>query len=187
MDRALFLAARSVSADARRHFCACSFFLYALMIASFSLCVLLFSFLPVTCCSYNMIKKQMQGGDPTYVTSSGQHLLAAAEASEYRRGRFSTWWDADRDCCSLFARRHHRHAHQPDLGSENPSVCVHTCIPNTLQGSHGWFALYLSSRRIARALQGLATGARGREQRQHTIRRLRGFETKKDEGEAQAV
>lgn len=29
-----------------------------------------------------MIKKQMQGGDPTYVTSSGQHLLAAAEASE---------------------------------------------------------------------------------------------------------
>jgi len=32
--------------------------------------------------SYNMIKKQMQGGDPSYRTSSGQHLLAAAEASE---------------------------------------------------------------------------------------------------------
>ena len=32
--------------------------------------------------SYNMIKKQMQGGDPNYRTSSGQHLLAAAEASE---------------------------------------------------------------------------------------------------------
>ena len=31
--------------------------------------------------SYNMIKKQMQGGDPTYRTSAGQHLLAAAEAS----------------------------------------------------------------------------------------------------------
>ncbi|TXT15614.1 hypothetical protein VHUM_00117 [Vanrija humicola] len=30
---------------------------------------------------YNMIKKQMQGGDPTYRTSAGQHLLAAAEAS----------------------------------------------------------------------------------------------------------
>ncbi|WVQ95278.1 hypothetical protein IAU59_002373 [Kwoniella sp. CBS 9459] len=30
---------------------------------------------------YNMIKKQMQGGDPNYRTSSGQHLLAAAEAS----------------------------------------------------------------------------------------------------------
>ncbi|OWT38459.1 solute carrier family 25 (mitochondrial folate transporter), member 32 [Cryptococcus neoformans Bt1] len=30
---------------------------------------------------YNMIKKQMQGGDPSYRTSSGQHLLAAAEAS----------------------------------------------------------------------------------------------------------
>jgi solute carrier family 25 folate transporter 32 len=29
-----------------------------------------------------MIKKQMQGGDPSYRTSSGQHLLAAAEASE---------------------------------------------------------------------------------------------------------
>jgi len=33
--------------------------------------------------SYNMIKKQMQGGDPSYRTSSGQHLLAAAEASEF--------------------------------------------------------------------------------------------------------
>jgi hypothetical protein len=31
-----------------------------------------------------MIKKQMQGGDPSYRTSSGQHLLAAAEASESR-------------------------------------------------------------------------------------------------------
>lgn len=31
--------------------------------------------------SYNMIKKHMQGGDPTYRTSAGQHLLAAAEAS----------------------------------------------------------------------------------------------------------
>ncbi|RXK36440.1 solute carrier family 25 (mitochondrial folate transporter), member 32 [Tremella mesenterica] len=30
---------------------------------------------------YNMIKKQMQHGDPTYRTTSGQHLLAAAEAS----------------------------------------------------------------------------------------------------------
>ncbi|KAJ9099745.1 hypothetical protein QFC21_003743 [Naganishia friedmannii] len=30
---------------------------------------------------YNMIKKQMQGSDPTYQTSSSQHLLAAAEAS----------------------------------------------------------------------------------------------------------
>ncbi|KAK6911054.1 hypothetical protein I203_105089 [Kwoniella mangroviensis CBS 8507] len=30
---------------------------------------------------YNMIKKQMQGGDPNYRTTSGQHLLAAAEAS----------------------------------------------------------------------------------------------------------
>ncbi|WVQ83724.1 hypothetical protein IAT38_005868 [Cryptococcus sp. DSM 104549] len=30
---------------------------------------------------YNMIKKQMQGGDPSYRTTSGQHLLAAAEAS----------------------------------------------------------------------------------------------------------
>lgn len=28
-----------------------------------------------------MIKKQMQGGDPAYRTSAGQHLLAAAEAS----------------------------------------------------------------------------------------------------------
>lgn len=33
-------------------------------------------------CSYNMIKKQMQGGDPSYRTSGEQHLLAAAEASE---------------------------------------------------------------------------------------------------------
>ncbi|TYJ52146.1 hypothetical protein B9479_007271 [Cryptococcus floricola] len=32
-------------------------------------------------CVYNMIKKEMQGGDPAYKTSSGQHLLAAAEAS----------------------------------------------------------------------------------------------------------
>jgi solute carrier family 25 folate transporter 32 len=32
-----------------------------------------------------MIKKQMQGDDPTYRTSSGQHLLAAAEASEFTR------------------------------------------------------------------------------------------------------
>ncbi len=32
--------------------------------------------------SYNMIKKRKQGGDPTYQTTSGQHLLAAAEASE---------------------------------------------------------------------------------------------------------
>lgn len=32
-----------------------------------------------------MIKKQMQGDDPTYRTSSGQHLLAAAEASEPSR------------------------------------------------------------------------------------------------------
>jgi solute carrier family 25 folate transporter 32 len=31
--------------------------------------------------SYNSIKKQMQGGDPDYRTSAGQHLLAAAEAS----------------------------------------------------------------------------------------------------------
>lgn len=31
--------------------------------------------------SYHMIKKEMQGGDPTYRTSAGQHLLAAAEAS----------------------------------------------------------------------------------------------------------
>ena len=30
---------------------------------------------------YNMIKKQMQGDDPTYRTTSSQHLLAAAEAS----------------------------------------------------------------------------------------------------------
>ncbi|KAJ9118153.1 hypothetical protein QFC22_004056 [Naganishia vaughanmartiniae] len=30
---------------------------------------------------YNMIKKQMQGTDPTYQTTSSQHLLAAAEAS----------------------------------------------------------------------------------------------------------
>ncbi|BEI85843.1 hypothetical protein CcaverHIS002_0601300 [Cutaneotrichosporon cavernicola] len=30
---------------------------------------------------YNMIKQQMQGGDPTYRTTGGQHLLAAAEAS----------------------------------------------------------------------------------------------------------
>jgi solute carrier family 25 folate transporter 32 len=29
-----------------------------------------------------MIKKQMQHGDPNYQTTSGQHLLAAAEASE---------------------------------------------------------------------------------------------------------
>lgn len=28
-----------------------------------------------------MIKKQMQGNDPTYQTTSSQHLLAAAEAS----------------------------------------------------------------------------------------------------------
>lgn len=28
-----------------------------------------------------MIKKEMQGGDPEYRTSAGQHLLAAAEAS----------------------------------------------------------------------------------------------------------
>jgi hypothetical protein len=32
--------------------------------------------------SYNILKKQMQGGDPNYVTSPSQHLLAAAEASE---------------------------------------------------------------------------------------------------------
>lgn len=31
--------------------------------------------------SYNLIKKQMQGSDPTYQTTSSQHLLAAAEAS----------------------------------------------------------------------------------------------------------
>jgi hypothetical protein len=31
--------------------------------------------------SYNILKKQMQGGDPNYVTSPSQHLLAAAEAS----------------------------------------------------------------------------------------------------------
>ncbi|KAK8854469.1 hypothetical protein IAR55_003207 [Kwoniella newhampshirensis] len=30
---------------------------------------------------YNMIKKNMQGSDPNYRTTSGQHLLAAAEAS----------------------------------------------------------------------------------------------------------
>ncbi|KAL7422602.1 mitochondrial FAD carrier protein flx1 [Cryptotrichosporon argae] len=30
---------------------------------------------------YNTIKKRMQGGDPAYRTSAGQHLLAAAEAS----------------------------------------------------------------------------------------------------------
>ncbi|KAG7575421.1 hypothetical protein FFLO_00240 [Filobasidium floriforme] len=30
---------------------------------------------------YNILKKQMQGGDPNYVTSPSQHLLAAAEAS----------------------------------------------------------------------------------------------------------
>ncbi|KAJ9116036.1 hypothetical protein QFC20_000705 [Naganishia adeliensis] len=30
---------------------------------------------------YNLIKKQMQGSDPTYQTTSSQHLLAAAEAS----------------------------------------------------------------------------------------------------------
>lgn len=32
--------------------------------------------------SYNMIKKRMQGDNPNYRTSSGQHLLAAAEASK---------------------------------------------------------------------------------------------------------
>lgn len=32
--------------------------------------------------SYNILKKQMQGGDPNYVTSPSQHLLAAAEASQ---------------------------------------------------------------------------------------------------------
>jgi len=31
--------------------------------------------------SYNILKKQMQGGDPNYQTSPSQHLLAAAEAS----------------------------------------------------------------------------------------------------------
>jgi hypothetical protein len=38
--------------------------------------------------SYNMIKKNMQGGDPNYRTSSGQHLIAAAEASELQSPRF---------------------------------------------------------------------------------------------------
>jgi solute carrier family 25 folate transporter 32 len=33
--------------------------------------------------SYNMIKKQMQLRDPNGKTTSGQHLLAAAEASEW--------------------------------------------------------------------------------------------------------
>ena len=37
---------------------------------------------PAIVCSYNMIKRRMQGGDPNYRTTSSQHLLAAAEASE---------------------------------------------------------------------------------------------------------
>jgi hypothetical protein len=35
-----------------------------------------------------MIKKNMQGGDPNYRTSSGQHLIAAAEASESQPPNF---------------------------------------------------------------------------------------------------
>jgi hypothetical protein len=64
--------------------------------------------------SYNMIKKQMQGGDPSYRTSSGQHLLAAAEASES---------DADNSIIELTYRCHNGHADESYMGRQDESLC----------------------------------------------------------------
>jgi hypothetical protein len=60
--------------------------------------------------SYNMIKKQMQGGDPSYRTSSGQHLLAAAEASES---------DADNSRIKLTHRCDNGHADESYMGRQD--------------------------------------------------------------------
>ena len=60
--------------------------------------------------SYNMIKKQMQGGDPSYRTSSGQHLLAAAEASES---------DANDSYLWLTSRCHNSDADESYMGSQD--------------------------------------------------------------------
>ena len=57
-----------------------------------------------------MIKKQMQGGDPSYRTSSGQHLLAAAEASES---------DASGSYLFLTFRCHYGHADESDMGRQD--------------------------------------------------------------------
>lgn len=64
--------------------------------------------------SYNMIKKQMQGGDPNYRTSSGQHLLAAAEASEYLA--------IDRDK-GLTRRCDHGNANESNMGCQDQGLC----------------------------------------------------------------
>jgi hypothetical protein len=60
--------------------------------------------------SYNMIKKQMQGGDPSYRTSSGQHLLAAAEASESA---------ANDSKIKLTHRCHYGHADESYMGCQD--------------------------------------------------------------------
>jgi len=52
----------------------------------------------------------MQGGDPSYRTSSGQHLLAAAEASES---------DANGSYLYLTSRCHYGHADESDMGSQD--------------------------------------------------------------------
>jgi hypothetical protein len=66
----------------------------------------------------------MQGGDPNYVTSPSQHLLAAAEASASKA--FSP--DRDRSYILLTrilwgTRRDHGHVDKPDLGGQDEGVC----------------------------------------------------------------
>lgn len=77
--------------------------------------------------SYNILKKQMQGGDPNYVTSPSQHLLAAAEASASKafspdRDR-SLYCSLTRTCWGLGSRCDHGHADEPDLGGQDEGVC----------------------------------------------------------------
>jgi len=57
-----------------------------------------------------MIKKQMQGGDPSYRTSSGQHLLAAAEASES---------DVNNNKLELIYRCDYGHADESYMGRQD--------------------------------------------------------------------
>jgi hypothetical protein len=52
----------------------------------------------------------MQGGDPSYRTSSGQHLLAAAEASES---------DADNGSIKLTYRCDNGHADESYMGRQD--------------------------------------------------------------------
>lgn len=70
---------------------------------------------------YNMIKKQMQGDDPTYRTSSGQHLLAAAEASEFKNKASGTMCPV-RGCGRLTPRRGDSDGDQPDMGRQDEGV-----------------------------------------------------------------